>query len=421
MAEFSFTKWGASDAFGTPGGVVTWSLVGEGVAGVDDAFETGGSNLTADPFFLDYDVEATLRRAFAVWSDAADIRFLQVEDDDATIGAASVADIRVSFGDIDGADGDTLGFAFFPAGAPIGGEILLDADEGEFFAEERLLQSVAAHEIGHAIGLDHEDDVPALMNSIIDGDPSLRPDDVEGIQTVYGAAVGGPTVLALTADRRDLTIAEAREDLTVIGTSGADAVTGGMGGEILRGGSGADDLTGRGGADLIRGQAGEDVIRGGGGADDLRGGGGSDALAGGGGEDALSGGGGADALRGGKGADLLRGNAGDDAMKGGNGADMLRGGAGDDTLAGSNGADTLSGGGGADRFVFSEASVADLILDFESGVDAIDLSGRGDLGAFADLRIFDGTEGALVILGSGGAITMAGVAAAELDAGDFIF
>ena len=77
-----------------------------------------------------------------------------------------------------------------------------------------------------------------------------------------------------------------------------------------------------------------------------------------------------DELFGGALADLLNGYGGDDAIDGRGGSDRLVGGA---------GADTLTGGSGADVFAYGDAgeSVAgagDVITDFRSRLDAIDLS-----------------------------------------------
>lgn len=74
---------------------------------------------------------------------------------------------------------------------------------------------------------------------------------------------------------------------------------------------------------------------------------------------------------GGSGNDLLIGNA---------AANSLFGGAGHDILYGGDGGDTLWGGEGADTFVFGAASDStnnqpDWIMDFQSGLDKIDLSG----------------------------------------------
>lgn len=72
----------------------------------------------------------------------------------------------------------------------------------------------------------------------------------------------------------------------------------------------------------------------------------------------------------------IDGTDGDDVIHGTDGKDGLFGGAGADTLIGGAGADMLTGGAGADTFVFAPGhGEADWILDFEPGVDKIDLSG----------------------------------------------
>ncbi|TFL16193.1 calcium-binding protein [Jannaschia formosa] len=81
----------------------------------------------------------------------------------------------------------------------------------------------------------------------------------------------------------------------------------------------------------------------------------------------------------GGGADRSYGREGADQLFGGAGEDQLDGGGGDDVIVGGSGADTLRGRSGADRFEYraisdSTRSAADIIEDFLSGVDAIDLS-----------------------------------------------
>jgi D-alanyl-D-alanine carboxypeptidase len=99
-----------------------------------------------------------------------------------------------------------------------------------------------------------------------------------------------------------------------------------------------------------------------------------------GGNDKLLGGAGNDRLDGGIGKDHLHGRDGNDRLEGGHGGDRLSGGMGDDTLVGGQGRDVLTGGAGADVFVFRSIVDSptgrgrDRIVDFESGVDQIDLS-----------------------------------------------
>ncbi|MBL4807526.1 MAG: M10 family metallopeptidase C-terminal domain-containing protein [Rhodobacteraceae bacterium] len=80
------------------------------------------------------------------------------------------------------------------------------------------------------------------------------------------------------------------------------------------------------------------------------------------------------------GNDKIWGNRGNDTLYGGEGDDRLSGGKGDDILVGGAGRDVMRGGEGADTFIFIQASDsaasgrADRILDFETGIDTIDLS-----------------------------------------------
>ena len=80
-------------------------------------------------------------------------------------------------------------------------------------------------------------------------------------------------------------------------------------------------------------------------------------------------------------ANTLTGGTGDDTLNGLAGNDTLNGLAGNDTIIGGTGRDTMTGGDGADVFVFratGESGVGatrrDIITDFQSGLDKIDLS-----------------------------------------------
>lgn len=89
----------------------------------------------------------------------------------------------------------------------------------------------------------------------------------------------------------------------------------------------------------------------------------------------------ADDIIGSTGANRLRGEGGNDTLSGGNGADTLQGGDGADRLTGGTGRDVMTGGDGADVFVFASATESDsrrtardVITDFQTGIDLIDLS-----------------------------------------------
>jgi Ca2+-binding RTX toxin-like protein len=84
-------------------------------------------------------------------------------------------------------------------------------------------------------------------------------------------------------------------------------------------------------------------------------------------------------------ANILYGYWGNDTLAGGAGNDTLDGNAGDDVLTGGLGADKLTGGTGSDRFVFnssadSHAGSSDLITDFITGLDKLDVAALGVTG-----------------------------------------
>ncbi len=87
-------------------------------------------------------------------------------------------------------------------------------------------------------------------------------------------------------------------------------------------------------------------------------------------------------------ANTVTGGAANDTLDGAAGNDTLRAGGGSDVLIGGGGADSLAGQAGADIFRYNSASdsasgLADLIGDFQSGLDRIDLS-RVDANSNAD-------------------------------------
>lgn len=109
---------------------------------------------------------------------------------------------------------------------------------------------------------------------------------------------------------------------------------------------------------------------------------GADSVDGGAGNDTISTGDGRDVLLGGIGNDTLNGGGQADRLVGGKGRDTLRGGDGNDILIGGAGNDTLRGGDGADTFVFRDGTSGDdVILDFEAGIDSLDLDGIDDASA----------------------------------------
>ncbi|XP_071965060.1 collagenase 3-like [Antedon mediterranea] len=136
-------------------------------------------------------VDDALRRAFQVWSDVTPLVFIK-ED-------SGKVDIEVSFTGLRHTDrfyfdgkGGTLAHAFQPTGwGDLDGDVHFD-DSETYTVESKKgtnLFQVAAHEIGHALGLSHSKDSSALMAPYYKGYIAayrLPIDDVMGIQSLYG-------------------------------------------------------------------------------------------------------------------------------------------------------------------------------------------------------------------------------------------
>ncbi len=146
-------------------------------------------------------------------------------------------------------------------------------------------------------------------------------------------------------------------------------------------------------SDIFLGGSSNDFISGRKASDSLDGGAGDDSIYGGKGLDTLTGSSGDDILFGGRGADSLDGGLGNDSLYGGKGDDTLLGGLGDDFLSGENGNDFLTGGAGGDRFLLSQGSGSDTILDFEVGIDKFAL---GNGLSFQQLEISKTAAGTLL-------------------------
>lgn len=106
----------------------------------------------------------------------------------------------------------------------------------------------------------------------------------------------------------------------------------------------------------------------------------------------------------------LIGAAGKDVLLGGSANDVLNGGAGDDVL---------HGGAGADRFIFTAGSASDVILDFQSGVDRLDLLGFGFNTASAAYAAFQSVaEGLALTVGGSDRLLLAGLDFNDFSASD---
>lgn len=203
------------------------------------------------------------------------------------------------------------------------------------------------------------------------------------------------------------------DDFVLVGY-GDDVVAGGAGNDLIFSDMGNDTVDGGNGADRIYLFDGNDRAFGGNGADELYGENGNDELWGGRGRDHLDGGLGNDSLFGDAGRDRLFGGSGDDGLNGGNGRDYLHGG---------SGVDILTGGAGRDTFAFDLSDGDDVITDFNSRHDTIELGAALGVSSFLELQQIGSESGNDLVLefANGDSLTLENTSWADVSANDFSF
>lgn len=127
--------------------------------------------------------------ALQTWADYAPLDFVETADP----GSGDQVDIFAQSAAIDGL-GKTLAYTYFPTVGDV------TYDTAEVWTESSFLETTV-HELGHALGLDHEDNAPAIMNSVLGNRynnvnrPFLFDDDINSIRSLYGSGKG--TVVTL--------------------------------------------------------------------------------------------------------------------------------------------------------------------------------------------------------------------------------
>ncbi|NWW92077.1 MMP3 protein, partial [Rhynochetos jubatus] len=155
--------------------------------------------LNYTPDMLQADVEEAIAKAFQLWSSVTPLRFTRLYSGTADIMISFAAGFHGDFYSFDG-PGGTLAHAY-PPGSGIGGDAHFDEDENwtKFTTYSGYnLFLVAAHELGHSLGLGHSNVFGALMYPIYMArdtrDYRLPQDDINGIQALYGSPRESPAL-----------------------------------------------------------------------------------------------------------------------------------------------------------------------------------------------------------------------------------
>lgn len=165
-------KWGPEE-FGTAAGPVTWEADLSGLQ-----FDSASWSLG--------DFETALVDAFQDWEDVAAIDFEMVMS-----GADVLVQVQALAGPIVGVT--TWDFIDGPGlDNPFNMELIFDLDEvwsPDGTGGDLNFYAVAAHEVGHVLGLDHVSDPDQLMYDFI-GPAGLADGDITGAQILYGLDAG---------------------------------------------------------------------------------------------------------------------------------------------------------------------------------------------------------------------------------------
>lgn len=415
----SNVKWGALGLGFPPPGPITYAFTPQ----ANNSGELGFD-------ITDATHKQAVNDAFDDWEAVSNVQFSMLSD-------GSDADIDVYFQVIDG-DGPTLAQArqtYTDSGSPGTIEAFINV-EIEFDPAEMvnagydLFHSVALHEIGHALGLDHVEDPNQLMYATYTADfTEPAAGDIAGLQVLYGASSGGTIDYKYgTAADQNIDTSADPKDTRIYGLAGNDSITTGAGDDTLIGGTGNDISSGRAGRDLIFDPFGDDTLNGESGEDNLYSADGRNSLDGGADNDALRGGIGNDTLIGGTGNDALMGDDqtgsslwfGDDRLNGGKGNDLLEGGSGRDTFvfAPLDGTDKIG------KLSFDESngfSINSATPDFQIGEDLLDVTAFNFASATQVMnRLSASSEGA-VFAANNTSVTLVGIDVDALSINDFVW
>jgi hypothetical protein len=231
-------------------------------------------------------LESAAEEALGLWSAVTPLRFTETTDSgplpdaaDTSYTAGTTPKIRFGHHYIDGGSGaNVLAHAYYPGTNGISGDVHFDDSNAWAVAPGSGvidIIEVATHELGHALGLDHNTTTDAIMNPSYGrrfsgpGTGFLLADDIAGIQAQYGAGLGyvisdGVLYLNGTADADALSVDVSGSTFT-LSRAGYNATgsTSGLTQIVVNGRGGADtiNILHTGGLSVqVSGGAGDDVL-----------------------------------------------------------------------------------------------------------------------------------------------------------------
>jgi hypothetical protein len=146
-------------------------------------------------------IRHSIEQALGLWASVVPINYLEVPDTMASHGQVRFRHIYINGTDPPVGDPIAKAQAYYPGS----GETAVEFDDSDPWQAVGTTHipdifGAATHEIGHTLGMDHSDDPTAVMYWIFQrfqglGTGHLSPDDIAGIQSIYGAGRGSVTPL----------------------------------------------------------------------------------------------------------------------------------------------------------------------------------------------------------------------------------